>query len=75
MTTQTISPSERTMDMVQAEANALEQLIERRNEWLNKPDNKHSPAFEATKKDTLTMVWRHSELLNEISQFEKENKY
>lgn len=73
MTTQTVTQSERTLAMVRGEANALAQLIEKRNEWLNKAESKMASTFEATKKDTLDMVWRHEELVKEIELIEREN--
>lgn len=70
MTTKTVTQSERTIAMVQSEANALAQLIERRNEWLNNPENKNSNRFDEVKRDTIDMTYRLQELNSEINELE-----
>jgi len=70
MTVKTIDPAQRTALQVQMEAKALSKLIERRNEWLNKPENKNSAKFSEVKMDTVDMTIKYQELIDELKEIE-----
>ena len=72
MTVKSIDPAQRTAIGLNAEANALQALVNQRNEWLNNPANKCSKQFDDVKRDTTDMIYRLEELRAQIAELEKE---
>jgi hypothetical protein len=68
--TRTISPAERSREIVKGEIAALKQLIEHRNRWLAMPENRKRHTYEAVKRDTEDMIWRYRELVFELESLE-----
>lgn len=56
----------RTASTVQGEINALETLISRRNEWLNKEENRMRTTYSAVAADTEAMRVKVDELKREL---------
>lgn len=56
----------RTAAAVQGEINALETLISRRNEWLNKEENRLRTTYSAVAADTEAMRVKVDELKQEL---------
>lgn len=56
----------RTAAAVQGEINALETLISRRNEWLNKEENRLRTTYSAVAADTEAMRVKVDELKREL---------
>lgn len=57
----------RTAAAVQGEINALETLIIRRNEWLNKEENRLRTTYSAVAADTEAMRVKVDELKRELN--------
>ena len=57
----------RTAAAVQGEINALETLISRRNEWLNKEENRLRTTYSAVAADTEAMRVKVDELKRELN--------
>lgn len=72
MTVKSIDPAQRTAFQVRMEARSLAKLIERRNEWLNDPDNRESLKYSEVKMDTVDMTIKYQELMDELKELEKE---
>jgi predicted nucleic acid-binding Zn-ribbon protein len=56
----------RTASAVQGEINALQTLISRRNEWLNKEENRLRTTYSAVAADTEAMRVKIDELKREL---------
>jgi hypothetical protein len=72
MQTKTISVQEKTIEMLEAEARALETLIARRQEWLDNPANYESRKYGDTRRDTLSKVWELQDINNQIAAIKQE---
>lgn len=58
----------RDIDIINAEIIRLRELVAKRNEWLNKPENKMRSTYKAVLQDTRDIIEHIKELENELQQ-------
>lgn len=63
-----VKTQQRSIDVVKMEISALERLIEIREQWLSKKENKLRNTYVAVYKDTLNMIDKLEELKEELQQ-------
>lgn len=63
-----VKTQQHSIDVVKMEISALKRLIEVRERWLNKPENRLRSTYIAVYKDTLDMVDKLEELNEELQQ-------
>lgn len=56
--------------VIETEIRALDNLIDRRQMWLNKPENKLRKTYQAVLQDTLEMECKLLELRKELEEAE-----
>lgn len=66
-----VKPQQRSIDVVKMEIAALKRLIEVRERWLNKPENRLRSTYHAVYRDTLDMAGKLDELNDELGQLVK----
>ncbi len=72
MQTKIISAQEKTIEMLETEARALENLIAHRQEWLDNPQNFESRVYGEKRRDTLSKVWELQDINNQIAAIKQE---
>lgn len=73
MQTKIISTQEKTIEMLEAEARALETLIAHRQEWLDNPQNFECRVYGEKRRDTLNKVWELQDINNQIAAIKQED--
>ncbi len=73
MLTKIISTQEKTIEMLETEARALETLIARRQEWLDNPQNFENRVYGEKRRDTLNKVWELQDINNQIAAIKQED--
>lgn len=71
MTFEVNNASARTLEVVMAEADSLNKLIIKRNEWLADSANRSKSTYDSTKKDTVDMMFKYRELVEELNELKK----
>lgn len=63
-----VKTQQRSIDVVKMEISALKRLIEVREQWLSKTENKQRNTYVTVYKDTMDMIDKLEELKEELQQ-------
>lgn len=66
---------QQSLESLELEAQALRNLIERRNAWLNDPVNRLKSTYSAVSGDTLELMLELQQLENDIETIKRRNNY